>query len=278
MTDPADAADEADEIDIDAVVEETIEFLTVRREGDDWVGDAPEWFGERLFGGFVLGQAVHAATQTTPDGRRIHSLHGYFLRPVVAGRPLTYRVVPLREGRTLTTSQLEAVQDGNAVFTMMCSFASDTGGYEYELKTAEPVPSPEGLPVEVGPGPWEVAEVGPTAPAADGTRTSTRRAWFRIVSRLPDDANLHAALIAFLTDMTGTGGRPLHLDGDVTGMISIDHAAWFHRPLRADEWAFYDVHSLVNTGGRGVLRGAVLGPDGRLGASVAQEMILRPYG
>src|SRR2546423_446725 len=74
----------------------------------------------------------------------------------------------------------------------------------------------------------------------------------------------------------GTGGRPLHLEGDVTGMVSIDHAAWFHRPLRADEWLFYDVHSLVNTGGRGVLRGTMYGPDRHVAVSVAQEMLLRP--
>src|SRR5262249_9462502 len=129
----------------------------------------------------------------------------------------------------------------------------------------------------VGPGPWEVAEVGPTDPAADGTRASTRRAWFRIGSSLPDDANLHTALLAFLTELTGPGGRPLHLPGDVTRTMSLEHAAWLRRPGRADGWALYDVHSLVNTGGRGVLRGAIYGPEGRLAASVAQEMILRPY-
>ena len=79
------------------------------------------------------------------------------------------------------------------------------------------------------------------------------------------------------TDITGTGGRPLQLDGDVRGMISIDHAAWFHRPLRADEWHFYDVHSVVNTGGRGLLRGTMYTEDGHVAVSVAQEMLLRPY-
>ena len=98
----------------------------------------------------------------------------------------------------------------------------------------------------------------------------------RIPVALPDDPHLHAALIAFVTDITGTGGRPLHLEGDVTGMVSIDHAAWFHRPLRADEWLFYDVHALVNTGGRGVLRGTMYGPDRHVAVSVAQEMLLRP--
>jgi acyl-CoA thioesterase II len=265
------------EFDIGAVIAETIEFVTVRPDGDGWVGDAPAWFGEVLFGGFVLAQAVYAATRAAPEGKRIHSLHGYFLRPVVAGQPLSYRVTPVREGRSLTIHQLEASQSGKSVFSMMCSFTADTDGYEYELPMSD-VPAPDQLPTSVGPGPWEVAEVGPTPPGRDGTRASTRRAWFRIAGSLPDDPSLHDALIAFVTDMTGTGGRPLRLDGDVTGMISVDHAAWFHRRLRADEWVHYDVHSLVNTGGRGLLRGTIYTADGHVAASVAQEMLLRPVG
>jgi len=264
------------EIDIDSIVQETIEFVTVRPDGDGWVGDAPDWFGEVLFGGFVVSQAVHAATRTAPEGGRIHSLHGYFLRPVVAGLPLSYRAVPLREGRTFVMRRLEAVQDGKPVFSMMCSFTADTEGYEYQLPIDPDVPGPDAAFASVGPGPWETVDLGPTPPAADGTRRSTHRAWSRIPVSLPDDPHLHAALIAFVTDITGTGGRPLHLEGDVTGMVSIDHAAWFHRPLRADEWLFYDVHSLVNTGGRGVLRGTMYGPDRHVAVSVAQEMRLRP--
>jgi acyl-CoA thioesterase-2 len=263
--------------DIEALIEETIEFVTVRPEGDGWVGEAPAWFGERLFGGFVVAQAVHAATRTAPEGRRIHSLHGYFLRPVVAGHPVSYRIVPVRDGRSVAIRQLEAAQDGAPVFTMACSFTVDTDGYEYELAVGRDAPAPDQLSVTVGPGPWAVAEVGPTPPEPDGTRASTRRAWFRIAGPLPDDQHLHAALVAFATDMTGTGGRPLHLEGDIRGMVSIDHAVWFHRPLRADEWLLYDVHSLVNTGGRGLLRGTMRGPDGRLAVSVAQEMLLRPF-
>jgi acyl-CoA thioesterase II len=266
------------ELDIEAVIDETIEFVRVRPDGDGWVGDAPSWFGERLFGGFVLAQSVYAATRATPEGRRIHSLHGYFLRPVIAGQPLTYRIIPIREGRSFVIRHLEAVQAGNPVFWMTCSFTADTGGYEYELAMDEDVPPPDVLPRMVGPGPWEVAEVGPTPPGPDGTRKSTRRAWFRIPGSLPEDPSLHEALIAFVSDMTGTGGRPLHLEGDVTGMVSIDHAAWFHRPLRADGWCYYDVHSLVNTGGRGLLRGTIYGPDRHVAASVAQEMLLRLVG
>ena len=93
---------------------------------------------------------------------------------------------------------------------------------------------------------------------------------------LPDDPHIHAALVAFATDWTGIGGRPLHLEGDTTGMVSLDHAVWFHRPARADAWHLYDVHSLINTGGRGVLRGTIHDVDRRIAVSVAQEMLLRP--
>lgn len=260
------------------VIEEMIEFLTVRPEDDGWVGDAPTWFGEYVFGGFVIAQAVHAATRTAPEGRRIHSLHAYFLRPVLGGQPVSYRIATLREGRTFATRRLEATQEGGGVLDMTCSFTADTDGYEYELPIARDVPAPEQLPIGPGPGPWVAARLGPTSPEPDGTLRSTHRAWIRVAGELPDDPHLHAAFIAFATDWTETGGRPLHLEGDTQGMVSLDHAVWFHRPLRADEWLLYDLHSLVNAGGRGLLRGTMHGPDRRLAVSVAQEMLLRPVG
>src|SRR5258708_25948163 len=100
--------------------------------------------------------------------------------------------------------------------------------------------------------------------------------WLKIPAALPDDAPLHTALLGFATDWTGVGGRPLHLEGDIAGMVSLDHAAWFHRPARADEWLFYDVQSLVNAGGRGTLRGVIRDQQGRIVASMAQEMLLTP--
>ena len=100
--------------------------------------------------------------------------------------------------------------------------------------------------------------------------------WFRVPAALPDDEHLHAALLGFATDWTGIGGRPLHLEGDTQGMVSVDHAVWFHRVARADDWLFYDVHSLVNAGGRGLLRGVMRDRDGRVVISVAQEMRLTP--
>jgi acyl-CoA thioesterase-2 len=160
---------------------------------------------------------------------------------------------------------------------MTYSFTADTDGYEYELAHMPDVPQPDELEISLGPGPWLMGRVGPTPRAPDGTYASTHRVWLRVADALPDDPHLHATLIAFATDITGTGARPVHLDGDMRGIISIDHAVWFHRPLRADEWLLYDLHSLLNTGGRGLVRGTMHGPDGRLAVSVAQELLLRPY-
>jgi acyl-CoA thioesterase II len=264
---------------VDGALAEMLDFLTVRPDGDaagSWVGEAPEWFGDYLFGGFVLAQAIVAATRDAPPGRRLHSLHAYFLRPVVVGRVISYRVRPIREGRAFTTRHLEANQNGKPVLDLSCSFTTDTEGYVYDLPTGPDVASPVDLAIEPGPGPWVAADVGPTPAADDGTRQSTHRKWFRVPAALPDDEHLHTALLGFATDWTGIGGRPLHLDGDTQGMVSLDHAAWFHRPARADGWLFYDVHSLVNAGGRGLLRGVIRDEDGRVVVSVAQEMRLTP--
>lgn len=265
-------------VDLDAVLAETIAFLTIRPDGDDaWLGDAPDWFGEYLFGGFVIAQALVAATRDAPSGRRLHSMHAYFLRPVTSTGPISYRLRTLREGRTFTTRRVEGAQFDKPVLDLTCSFTSDVDGdvYVYDLPGA-PVPSPDSFEPEGGPGPWVAGWVGATPPRADGTRESTHRMWFKIPARLPDDEHLHTALLGFATDWTGIGGRPLHLEGDIQGMISLDHAAWFHRPARADEWLLYDVHSLVNAGGRGLLRGVMRDEDGRVVASVAQEMRLTP--
>jgi acyl-CoA thioesterase II len=266
------------EFNVEAALAETLEYLTLRPGDVDntWVGDAPDWFGDYLFGGFAIAQTIIAATRDAPPGRRLHSLHAYFLRPVFAGKPISYAVRPMREGRTFTTRHVDVSQDGKPALEMSCSFTTDTDGYVYDLPGRHVLAGPEGLPTESGPGPWVAAWIGPTPPAADGTRESTHRMWFRVPAALPDDEHLHTALLGFATDWTGVGGRPLDLDGDTEGMVSLDHAAWFHRPARADEWLLYDVHSLVNAGGRGLLRGAMRDREGRVVISVAQEMRLTP--
>jgi len=273
--------DEATDFDTAAAFDETLAFLTLRPAGqrdDLWIGDAPDWFGDYLFGGFIIAQSIIAATRNAPEGRRLHSLHAYFLRPVFAGKSLAHEVLPIREGRAFTSRHVEVRQDGKPVLDLTCSFTADIDRdvYVYDLPALHKVPAPAELEPEQGPGPWVAADVGPTPAAADGTRDSTNRMWFRIPHQLPDDEHLHTALLGFATDWTGIGGRPLHLDGDTTGMVSLDHAAWFHRPARADEWLFYDVHSLVNAGGRGLLRGEIRDGEGHVIISVAQEMRLTP--
>jgi acyl-CoA thioesterase-2 len=258
---------------------ETLAFLSLERADDgSWIAPSPEWFGDYLFGGFVVAQAMVAATRDAPDGRRLHSLHAYFLRPVMATTPVRFTIRNLREGRSFTSRRVEAEQGGKPVLDMTCSLTADLDDdvYVYDLPPRSPLPRPDDVAIEPGPGPWVAAYLGPSDPAPDGTRESTHRMWFRVPSVLPDDEHLHAALLGFATDWTGVGGRPLHLDGDTQGMVSLDHAAWFHRPARADSWLFYDVQSLVNAGGRGLLRGVMRDVDGRVVVSVAQEMRLTP--
>jgi acyl-CoA thioesterase II len=261
---------------IDELVADTLACLALERDPRGWVARAPEWIGDYVFGGYVIAQALAAASRWAPEGRRVHSMHAYFLRPVRAGQRVLYEGDTLRDGRAFTVARIEASQDGKPVLALTTSFTADTDGYEYDLRIGDGVPPLDESTVEPGPGPWIASYVGPTEPLADGTREATHRMWFRIPAELPDDAQLHTALIGFASDWTGTAGRPLHLDGDVQGMVSLDHAVWFHRPCRADEWLFYDVQALVNTGGRSLLRGVMRDDGGRVVLSMAQEMRLTP--
>jgi acyl-CoA thioesterase-2 len=273
MTDEADATNDAD---LDTALAQTLEFLTVHpndEAGEAWIGEPPEWPGDYVFGGFVIAQAIIAATRTAPAGRRLHSLHAYYLRPVFATESISYRVREIREGRSFTSRHVGASQ-GGSVLELSCSFTADGAGYVYDL------PHGRGRPCR---GDLELVRVPdrgrrlsrPTPAAPDG-HASRPIACGSAFPRAPDDEHLHTALLGFATDWTGIGGRPLHLEGDTTGMVSLDHAVWFHRPARADAWLFYDVHSLVNAGGRGLLRGVMRDPEGRVVISVVQEMRLTP--
>lgn len=258
-------------------IDELVAAFTVRHEDGRWIAVPPAWFGGGLFGGMLIGQAVSAASAAQSPGhppeRRMHSLHAYFLRAGRTGEPVSFTVAPLKEGRTLGLYTVAAWQDERQLLSMTCSFATDTDGYEYQL----PPVDVDGPPAAVVPDRWpgHIVRMGPTRSEPDGTMRATARNWLR-TGPLPDDPALHASVIGYYSDITSTGGRPLHLEGDVDGLVSLDHALWFHRPARADEWLLFDVHSLVNAGGRGVLRGALYTRDGTLVASMAQEMLIRP--
>lgn len=264
-----------------AAVDDLLGLLRYERRGDAWVGQTPDWYGPVIFGGVALAMTISAACGDAPDGSRLHSVHAHFLRPVQGAQETVFRTEVVKAGRTFNLHEVTASQAGKVAVTMRCSFTTDTDGYVYDLSgipegVAMPEDLPEPDPPEWGVGPWDERWLGPTPLRPDGTRESTHRHWFRIPRDLGDDVHLHTALLGYATDWTGIGGRPLHLEGDTTGMISLDHAAWFHRPARADGWLLQDVQSLVNAGGRGTLRGVIRDTDGRVVTSMAQEMLLRP--
>ena len=262
-------------------IDELLAWLHHERTEDGWRGRTPDWFGPVVFGGVSLALTISAACNDAPVGSRLHSVHAHFLRPVQSGAGIAFRNEVVKAGRTFSLHRVTAIQHDRDVITMTCSFTSDTDGYVYDLSgIPEGVSLPHELPEpdapEWGIGPWDERWLGPSPLRADGTREATHRHWVRIPRALDDDVHLHTALLGYATDWTGIGGRPLHLEGDTTGMISLDHAAWFHRPARADEWLLQDVQSLVNAGGRGTLRGVIRNTDGQIVASMAQEMLLRP--
>jgi acyl-CoA thioesterase-2 len=264
-----------------AAIDDFLALLHHQRRGDTWVGRTPDWYGPVVFGGVGLALTISAACGDAPIGSRLHSVHAHFLRPVKGGQETVFRSDVVKAGRTFNLHRVTASQDGKPIITMTCSFTTDTNGYVYDLSgIPDGVPLPEDLSepdrTQNEVGPWDERWIGPSVMRLDGTREATHRHWFRLPRPLDDDPHLHTALLGYATDWTGVGGRPLHLEGDTTGMISLDHSAWFHRPARADEWLLQDVQSLVNAGGRGTLRGVIRNQQGLIVASMAQEMLLQP--
>jgi acyl-CoA thioesterase-2 len=253
----------------------------------------------RLFGGQVAAQSLVAASRTVDD-RRAHSLHGYFLRPGDPSVPVIYTVDRLRDGRSFATRHVIARQRGRAIFDASVSFQIDERGYEHQMPMPE-APVPESLPTREE----LVKRYFDRIPEADRSWVSQKRAidvrhgdvptyfgggprqgqslvWFRVPRSLPPDPDLHQRLLTYMSDMTlldnvvlphGRNGRlgPLMV-------ASIDHAVWFHRPLRVDDWLLYVQDSPAASGARGFARGTIFARDGTLVASVAQEGLIRPVG
>lgn len=266
------------------MVAEMADVLTMTPAGDGrFVATMPSWHGDDfVFGGVIVGLAVGAVQQTVEPARRIHSLHGYFLRPGIANHEVEAVVEPVREGRSFTTKRVSLRQDGKATFEMTCSFHVGDEGDEYQLPMPAGVPRPEAIVAEAdieNEGPFENRHLGPTPPEADGTYRSTHRVWFRLGAPLGDDPAVHTSILAYLSDMTGSGARPRSLGewGNYAD-ASLDHAVWFHRPARADEWLYFDVHALINHAGRSAIRATMHDVDGRLVLSMAQEMLIRRLG
>jgi acyl-CoA thioesterase II len=266
---------------------------------DRFVGHSPNNGWKRVFGGQVLAQALVAAERTVL-GRPPHSLHAYFLLGGDPHEPILFEVERLRDGRSFTTRRIVARQRGAAIFTMVASFHESEPGLDH----AQPMPDappPEASfdpyaeaakrddpalgsmakflgtirPVEIRP-----ARIGRPEPAEK--RPPAQSLWTRVGGRLPDDPALHRAVLLYMSDfsMLATAlaphGRRIQ-DPDLQ-VASLDHALWFHRPARADEWLLYAQDSPNASGGTGFVRGLLFSRDGTLVASVAQEGLLRPRG
>lgn len=276
--------DEAEEAEVvEATVGDLVDAITAREAGPGLDGSSsfsttsPEWWvGDRTFGGMVVAQALNAAFQTVPTGMEVHSLHGYFVRPTSPGARTTHLIEHVRDGRSFSTRGVTSLVEGKETFRMTCSFQAPEEGDDYQLKMGPGTPPPNDIEGFEAPFPFDIREVGATEKREDGTYRSTRRCWFRTRETLPDDPGLHACVLAYFSDMTGAAFRPLSLGSFGTHTdASLDHAVWFHRPWRADEWSLFDLQALVNAGGRATIRGTMHSEDGSLHLSMAQELLIR---
>ncbi|MGW3203274.1 acyl-CoA thioesterase II [Streptomyces sp. NPDC001135] len=253
----------------------------------------------RVFGGQVAAQALVAAGRTVPADRPAHSLHAYFLRPGDPGAPIVYTVDRIRDGRSFTTRRVVAVQHGKPIFHLSASFQTYEEGLEHQAPMPAS-PDPATLPTSQerlrGYGhlaPEVVERFLQAREAIDlryvdeppygqfgAPREPHSQVWFRTNGKLGDDPLLHVVLATYVSDMTlldsvllahGRGGWAV---GDVVG-ASLDHAMWFHRPFRADEWLLYDQESPSAHGGRGLGQARIHTQDGRLAITVIQEGVVR---
>ena len=282
------------------VLAELLDLLRLERiEQDLFRGQSQDLGWGNVFGGQVLGQALSAAEQTVPEDRVVHSMHGYFLRTGNAKKPIVYEVDRIRDGKSFTTRRVVAIQDGHAIFSMSSSFQRVEPGFEHHATMPE-AHGPEGLPSELELArkfakhipesmrsqatcdrPIEVRHVEPFDPLAPAVRPPTRMVWYRAVGELPERPSVHQYLLAYASDfnLLGVAMQPHGVSWMIPGMqvASLDHAIWFHRPFRMDEWLLYVLDSPSASGARGLSRGQFFTQDGRLVASTAQEGLMRRH-
>jgi acyl-CoA thioesterase-2 len=273
------------------------QFQLERLEVNLFRGQSRDTGSPQVFGGQVLGQALMAAHSTIDDGREVHSLHAYFLRRGDFNKPIVYNVDRSRDGGSFSARRVVAIQDGEQIFICSASFQTPEKGLEYQA-SAPQVPSPEELKPFAKPSPAEIEKlpdklkrwlqierpfefrpVQPYNPLNPVACAPVRQIWMRAVDRLPDDPALHRCLLAYVSDywLLDTSTMP-HGSSFLRGnliMASIDHAIWFHRPARVDEWLLYSLDSPSSSGARGFARGSFYTRDGVLAASTAQEGLIR---
>ncbi|CAH0142415.1 MULTISPECIES: acyl-CoA thioesterase II [Stenotrophomonas] len=280
------------------VVSELIDLLTLERLEDNlFRGQSRDIGTKYVFGGQVLGQALAAAQATVDNGRHVHSLHAYFLRAGNIDHPIVYDVDRTRDGGSFSVRRVTAIQHGKVIFFCAASFQQAESGAEHQHKMPE-VPQPEDiepnrpLPAEVlerlpikvqrwlsRGGPFEFRHVYPRDELNPPKRPPYHQVWLRLSERVGDAPELHQALLAYASDfhLLGTATFPHGISyyHPHVQMASLDHAIWFHRPFRADDWLLYSLDSPSAQDSRGLARGQFFTRDGVLVASTAQEGLIR---
>jgi len=277
-------------------VDELIELLDLEDiEVNVFRGVSPQVDAQRVFGGQVAGQALVAAARTVEPDRHVHSLHAYFLRPGDPAVPILYEVDRLRDGRSFTTRRVVAIQHGRPIFNLSASFHVREQGLDHQIPMDPDVAPADSLPdFATRWGPWrdvlgefyerprpiDSRYVDWSPPDRAEPLPPHQRIWIRADGRLPDDPVLHQCVVTYASDMTlldtallphGGTYRSAHIQ-----MASLDHAMWFHRPFRADEWLLYHQKSPSASGARGLAEGYVFRRDGALAVTVIQEGLIRP--
>lgn len=279
------------------VLSDLIELLKLERIEDNFFrGQSRDIGSAQVFGGQVLGQALSAAHHTV-ENRRAHSLHAYFLRRGDVNAPILYEVDRARDGGSFSVRRVVAIQHGRPIFNLAASFQKPEEGLEHQAEMPE-VPGPDGLQdlTEIAPEilevipekmrryltdkrPFEFRPVRPMNFLKPEKLPPVKHVWIKAVDQLPDQASLHQNLLAYVSDyeLLGTSTLPHGLpfgQGRVQ-MASLDHALWFHREVRVDEWLLYSFDSPNASGARGFARGQFFTQDGRLVASATQEGLVR---
>ncbi|NLE78059.1 MAG: acyl-CoA thioesterase II [Rhodococcus sp.] len=267
-----------------ARIEDVLELESLER--DIFRGAVHPTILQRTFGGQVAGQSLVSAVRTVDEEFRVHSLHGYFLRPGNPKKPTVFLVDRIRDGRSFVTRRVTGVQDGEAIFTMSASFHRADEGIEHQDAMPR-VPAPEDLPDTADSADiesmkfyeewkeWDVRIV-----PADDTRdipgiAARQQVWFRYRNPLPNDQVFHICTLAYMSDMTLLGASKVPHREVVTQTASLDHAMWFLRPFRADEWLLYDQTSPSAGFGRALTQGRIFDRSGNLVAAVVQEGLTR---
>ncbi len=281
-------------------LQKVIEILDLEEiEKNHYRATSPNEGWQRVYGGQVIGQALVAASRTVEASRPAHSLHGYFLRAGDTSVPILYKVDRLRDGRSFTTRRVDAVQHGKTIFSMLISFQVAEDGFthqfpmpmapapdelldEDELRREQSKSWPEELRDSYSTSSAiQIRQVDPVDMLNPIPTDASQLCWMKTREELPDDPRLHQCVLAYLSDwsLLDTATRPHAISflQDNIQMASLDHAMWFHRPFRADEWLLYAQDSPAASGARGFNRGLIYNRDGELVASATQEGLMRMH-